>query len=313
MIAHFQTNVLAPTAPMRAPARAVGMPIKRIIDLVIAVTATLALAPLLILVFVAIKFTSRGPAVFWHRRVGFNGEHFSICKFRTMRTNPDDLLREFLVKNPAAAAEWAASRTLTHDPRLTAVGAILRKLSFDELPQLLNVITGEMSLVGPRPVTVEDLKRYGSNASAYLSCKPGITGLWQISGRESTTFANRIACDSFYAFNWSPWLDFKIIAWTVPALLQDTSARAKTHNAANTMESPGKALRRLNWRIATVSFFIGLMLATAGIGSCLFGLVQASYPFELSGTAALAVGCLTATFALAGGERLRNRIGLNGT
>ncbi|MGA7807968.1 sugar transferase [Bradyrhizobium sp.] len=202
----------------------VGTTAKRIVDIALALSGILLLAPLLIICFVVTIVTSPGPALFRHRRVGFNGKHFDCLKFRTMVMDAPERLRRLLDADPAAAAEWAANRKLRHDPRITAIGAILRKSSLDELPQLFNVLRGEMSIVGPRPVTDEELERYTSSVSAYLACRPGITGLWQVSGRSTTTYNKRVACDAFYARNWSMVLDAKIIIVTIPALLVTDSA-----------------------------------------------------------------------------------------
>jgi exopolysaccharide production protein ExoY len=122
------------------------------------------------------------------------------------------------------AAEWAANRKLRNDPRVTAIGAILRKSSLDELPQLFNVLRGDMSIVGPRPVTDEELERYASSVDAYLRCRPGITGLWQVSGRSKTTYDKRVACDTFYARSWSMALDAKIVIVTIPSLILNDGA-----------------------------------------------------------------------------------------
>jgi exopolysaccharide production protein ExoY len=163
--------------------------------------------------------TSPGPALFRHKRVGFNGKHFDCLKFRTMVMDAPERLQRLLKSDPLAASEWAANRKLKDDPRVTAIGAILRKSSLDELPQLFNVLKGEMSIVGPRPVTDEELQRYTTSMGAYLACRPGITGLWQVSGRSSTTYDKRVACDAFYARNWSMALDAKIVIVTIPSLL----------------------------------------------------------------------------------------------
>jgi exopolysaccharide production protein ExoY len=157
----------------------------------------------LIICFVLTVATSPGPALFRHRRVGFNGKYFDCLKFRTMVTDAPERLRQLLESDPVAAAEWAANRKLRYDPRVTAIGAILRRSSLDELPQLFNVLKGDMSIVGPRPVTAEELVRYSGAVDAYLACRPGITGLWQVSGRSTTTYSKRVACDAFYAREWS--------------------------------------------------------------------------------------------------------------
>jgi exopolysaccharide production protein ExoY len=202
----------------------VGMTLKRTVDIVLALSGIVLLAPLLIICFAVTKLTSPGPALFRHRRVGFNGKHFDCLKFRTMVIDSSERLRQLLESDPAAAAEWAANRKLRNDPRITAIGAILRKSSLDELPQLFNVLKGDMSIVGPRPVTDEELERYASSVGAYLSCRPGITGLWQVSGRSTTTYNKRVACDTFYARNWSMALDAKIMVVTIPALLVSDNA-----------------------------------------------------------------------------------------
>lgn len=201
-----------------------GMTQKRIVDITLALSGILLLAPLLIICFLATIATSRGPAIFRHRRVGFNGKHFDCYKFRTMVTDAPERLRKLLESNPAAAAEWTANRKLRNDPRVTAIGAILRKSSLDELPQLFNVLKGDMSIVGPRPVTDDELERYSTAIGAYLACRPGITGLWQVSGRSTTTYDKRVACDAFYARNWSMTLDAKILIVTIPSLLASDSA-----------------------------------------------------------------------------------------
>jgi exopolysaccharide production protein ExoY len=202
----------------------VGNATKRSIDILLAASGILLLAPLLVFCFLAIMLTSPGPALFRHRRVGFGGKHFSCFKFRTMVPDAESRLRNHLESDPQARAEWATSRKLRFDPRITAIGAILRKTSLDELPQLFNVIKGDMSIVGPRPVTDEELVRYSTNVHDYLACRPGITGLWQVSGRSGTTYAKRVACDAFYARNWSLALDAKIVVVTLPALLDSDNA-----------------------------------------------------------------------------------------
>jgi exopolysaccharide production protein ExoY len=204
--------------------RPIGLVSKRLIDIILAISGIVLLAPLLIICFVATVATSPGPAVFRHRRVGFNGKYFDCLKFRTMVTDAPERLRRLLESDPVAAAEWAASRKLRTDPRVTAIGAVLRKSSLDELPQLFNVLRGDMSIVGPRPVTDEELVRYSGAISAYLACRPGITGLWQVSGRSTTSYSKRIACDTFYARKWSMALDAKIVIVTIPALLLSDSA-----------------------------------------------------------------------------------------
>jgi exopolysaccharide production protein ExoY len=210
-------------AAARSPAP-IGRTSKRVVDIVLALSAIVLLAPLLVICFVLTVSTSPGPVLFRHRRVGFNGKHFDCLKFRTMVTDAPERLYQLLSSDPAAAAEWTANRKLRNDPRVTAIGAILRKSSLDELPQLFNVLRGEMSIVGPRPVTDEELERYASSIDAYLMCRPGITGLWQVSGRSKTTYDKRVACDTFYARSWSMALDAKIVIVTIPSLIVNDGA-----------------------------------------------------------------------------------------
>src|SRR6202165_6229374 len=191
--------------------RPVGLTSKRVIDIVAALSGIILLAPLLIICFVAIVVASPGPVLFHHKRVGFKGKYFDCLKFRTMVTDAPERLRQLLDTDPVAAAEWTANRKLRNDPRVTELGAILRKSSLDELPQLFNVLKGDMSIVGPRPVTEEELVRYSSAINAYYACRPGITGLWQVSGRSTTTFNRRVVLDNFYASHWSMSLDAKIM------------------------------------------------------------------------------------------------------
>jgi exopolysaccharide production protein ExoY len=213
-----------PTVSATTGHHPVGNSSKRLIDILLAVSGIVLLAPLLVFCFLAIMLTSPGPALFRHRRVGFGGKHFGCYKFRTMVPDAESRLRDFLESNPEARAEWATSRKLRFDPRITSIGTILRKTSLDELPQLFNVIKGDMSIVGPRPVTDEELVRYSTNVHDYLACRPGITGLWQVSGRSGTTYTKRVACDAFYARNWSLALDAKIVIVTLPALLDSNNA-----------------------------------------------------------------------------------------
>jgi exopolysaccharide production protein ExoY len=219
-----ETRSVLRLAKVEASAAPVGMTLKRAVDILLALSGIILLAPLLIICFAVTALSSPGPALFRHRRVGFAGKHFDCLKFRTMVTDAPERLRQLLESDPAAAAEWATNRKLRNDPRITAIGAILRKSSLDELPQLFNVLKGDMSIVGPRPVTDEELERYASSVGAYLSCRPGITGLWQVSGRSTTTYDKRVACDTFYARNWSLTLDAKIIVVTIPALLVSENA-----------------------------------------------------------------------------------------
>jgi exopolysaccharide production protein ExoY len=203
----------------RASRAPVGLASKRIVDIVLAFSGIILLGPLLIISFMLTWVSSPGPIIFRHRRVGFNGKPFDCLKFRTMVDDAPERLRKLLETDAAAAAEWAKCQKLRDDPRVTPIGAILRKSSLDELPQLFNVLIGEMSIVGPRPVTEDELSRYGASVKAYTSCRPGITGLWQVTGRSSTSYETRVSCDAYYARMWSLSLDSKIIIVTIPSVL----------------------------------------------------------------------------------------------
>jgi exopolysaccharide production protein ExoY len=203
----------------------VGGPLKRVVDVVLSATGLLLLIPLLILCVVGVLSTSRGPVIYGHRRVGYGGELFKCWKFRTMIPEAELRLLDYLRENPEAQREWAETRKLKRDPRITWFGGFLRKTSLDELPQLINVLVGEMSIVGPRPVTHEECERYGAKLPLYLACKPGITGLWQVSGRSDTSYEERVCLDVRYAENWTLLLDAKIVALTLPVVLGSEDAR----------------------------------------------------------------------------------------
>jgi Undecaprenyl-phosphate galactose phosphotransferase WbaP len=193
--------------------------LKRLIDLSIAVTAICLSFPLLLLIAAVIVLTSRGPALYRHTRVGWHGYKFKAWKFRTMRRDADAYLRHYLDCHPEARAEWERDRKLRRDPRVTAFGHFLRRTSLDELPQLWNVLVGDMSLVGPRPIVEEEVPRYAKAFRQYATVKPGITGLWQVSGRTETGYEDRVRLDQFYVRHWSPWLDVYILAKTIVTLL----------------------------------------------------------------------------------------------
>lgn len=194
--------------------------LKRGFDIAGAAMLLLILLPLLPFLALAVRMDG-GPALYRHSRVGLNGRTFNCLKYRTMVVGADQMLANHLAKDPLASAEWAATRKLKHDPRITRIGRVMRAASLDELPQLLNVLRGEMSLVGPRPVVHEELeKHYGvTGRNAYAATKPGITGLWQVSGRSGTSYEDRVSLDITYARTWSLFLDMKILLRTVPAVL----------------------------------------------------------------------------------------------
>ncbi|WP_271894296.1 sugar transferase [Candidatus Phyllobacterium onerii] len=197
---------------------AIGRSSKRAIDLIIATMALVLLFPLLLIVAMIVKLADRGPVFYSHTRIGFGGAIFGCLKFRTMKTDASAQLAQLLRTNRAARTEWEETRKLKSDPRVTAVGEILRKSSIDELPQLINVVRGDMSLVGPRPITAEELPLYGEHISAYMAGRPGLTGHWQTSGRNDVSYQHRVCLDVHYLHNWSIGRDFVIMAKTILVL-----------------------------------------------------------------------------------------------
>lgn len=193
--------------------------LKRAMDLVMAFTVLAFLSPLLLIVYAMIKIFDPGPALFHQLRVGRDGRTFTVYKFRTMRIDAQERLDELLARDPAAAAEWAEFQKLKNDPRVTVLGRFLRKSSLDELPQLLNIVRGEMSIVGPRPVTSAEVHRYGAEYPFYTAVRPGVLGLWQVKGRNKLTYPERVAYDVQYVKTWSIWQDIKILFMAVPVVL----------------------------------------------------------------------------------------------
>lgn len=191
----------------------------------LALLLLLLLAPLMLLVALLIWWHDGAPVFFGHYRVGHDGKLFRCLKFRSMRRDADRALAALLARSPEALAEWQRDQKLRHDPRVTPIGKLLRHTSLDELPQLFNVLRGEMSLVGPRPVTVSELTRYGRARWHYLSVRPGITGLWQVSGRNNTSYEERVALDKLYVERRTAWFDARILLKTVPVVLARHGAR----------------------------------------------------------------------------------------
>lgn len=188
---------------------------KRAVDLVLTVAMLVLLAPLFLLLAVLIKLDSRGPVLYRQGRIGRGQTRFRVWKFRSMCQNADQVLAEYLACNPSLELEWQREHKLRKDPRITRVGRFLRKTSLDELPQLWNVLRGEMSLVGPRPIVDSEVRKYGDSFALYLQVIPGLTGLWQVSGRNECTYRERVELDNYYVRNWSPWLDLYLLARTV--------------------------------------------------------------------------------------------------
>ncbi|MEL6979560.1 MAG: sugar transferase [Pseudomonadota bacterium] len=199
--------------------------VKRAFDIFFGLLLLLVFAPLMLICALLIFLRDGSPIFFVHNRVGRHGQTFGCCKFRTMVRDSDEVLRKVLESDPERKAEWEATQKLADDPRiLGAVGRFLRKMSFDELPQLFNVLRGEMSLVGPRPIVRDELSRYGEGAAKYMSVRPGLTGAWQVGGRSSTTYEERVQIDMAYIDKWSLALDISILVKTVKVVLGDKNA-----------------------------------------------------------------------------------------
>ncbi|KQP82633.1 hypothetical protein ASF57_10675 [Methylobacterium sp. Leaf117] len=198
---------------------------KRGLDISVAAIALFLLLPLLLMLGLLVWASDRKAPIFRHMRIGRDGRHFGCLKFRSMITDGDAVLRAHLAANPAARHEWEATHKLTHDPRITKLGSILRKTSLDELPQLVNVLRGEMSLVGPRPIVSSEIERYGAAFATCFSVTPGVTGLWQVSGRSDCSYAERVALDLDYATRWSFSRDMAILLRTVPTVLTQRGSR----------------------------------------------------------------------------------------
>jgi exopolysaccharide production protein ExoY len=198
-----------------------GLP-KRILDIVVASIALVLLLPMMLMVSVLTRIFMGGPVIFAQQRVGLGGRMFTCYKFRTMVADGEEMLRRHLDAHPEAAREWKETRKLANDPRVGCFGSILRKSSIDELPQLFNVLRGDMSLVGPRPVVPDELGYYGRHVRAYLKARPGLTGAWQISGRNRLSYADRVARDRHYVRHWSLAVDIAVLIKTIPAILKFT-------------------------------------------------------------------------------------------
>jgi exopolysaccharide production protein ExoY len=216
-------HVITDPRLIAAAARANGV-FKRLFDFTAAACGLALLAPVLLTVALLVFLADRGPALYGHKRVGRHGRTFKCWKFRSMVRDGDAVLAAHFAENPEAEIEWRDTQKLQDDPRITPIGAFLRKTSIDELPQLWNVLVGEMSLIGPRPITRGELDRYGKARRYYLLVRPGITGLWQVSGRSTTTYDRRVELDRIYLENWSYGQDAMILLKTVPAVLKSEGA-----------------------------------------------------------------------------------------
>jgi exopolysaccharide production protein ExoY len=214
----------APDVASPSFVRPIGGAAKRRFDIVAGLLATIISAPLFIACYLLVLASSGRPVLFRHRRIGFAGREFTCLKFRTMAADAEKRLQRHLVANPHAAHEWMNNQKLQDDPRVTRIGKIMRRTSLDELPQLFNILKGEMSLVGPRPIVVEEIAKYQEHFYVYASGRPGLTGLWQIKGRNDTTYAERVAFDVEYVRNWSLRRDVAIVLMTVKRVLQGRGA-----------------------------------------------------------------------------------------
>lgn len=200
-------------------ARTVNRCTKIVFDFVLTLIGTVVISPILLFIAVWIYKDSPGPVIFKHIRIGKDGREFPCYKFRSMCVDAKEKLAELLKNDPEARAEWEHDFKLKNDPRITKSGAFLRKTSLDELPQIFNVLKGEMSLVGPRPVIKEELERYGEYVGDYLMVRPGITGMWQVSGRSDIDYTERVLLDSWYVRNWSIWIDLVMLFRTFKVVL----------------------------------------------------------------------------------------------
>ena len=199
--------------------------IKRSIDIFAGIAGIIILLPLTLFVYISNKIKKENKKIFFvQERIGKNGKPFKLYKFQTMIDNADDVLEDYFKENEEAKKEWEEKKKLTNDPRVTPFGKILRKTSLDEFPQFINILKGDMSLVGPRPVVTDELELYGQKADKFLSVKPGLTGYWQANGRSNTTYDERIEMELFYVDNSSIYLDAKIIAKTIEAVVKKDGA-----------------------------------------------------------------------------------------
>jgi Undecaprenyl-phosphate galactose phosphotransferase WbaP len=197
---------------------------KRLLDVVLGTLLFMISLPLSALISLLIVLESGWPVFFAHTRIGEGGRPFKLWKFRTMRVDGDEVLQRHLAEDPDVAAEWLRCHKLKQDPRVTRIGRILRKRSLDELPQIWNVLRGDMSLVGPRPIVQEEAAKYGRSFDLYARVRPGLTGLWQVSGRSDTSYRNRIALDSAYIRDWTPFLELRVLLRTVGVVLNGHGA-----------------------------------------------------------------------------------------
>lgn len=196
--------------------------IKRLFDIIMSLIGLILLSPVFLIIAILIKIDSKGPVFFKHKRIGKNGKTIGVYKFRSMVINAEELLKQF---TPEQMKEYEKNFKLDNDPRITKIGNFLRKSSLDELPQLINIFIGNMSIVGPRPIVTKELEKYGDQKDKFLSVTPGLTGFWQASGRSDVEYDERIKMELYYVDNCSLWLDFKIILKTFVAVIKKEGAK----------------------------------------------------------------------------------------
>ncbi len=206
-----------PVTLKRLPAT--GMPVKRVLDVALSLLALFFFAPAFLAIAIALLIADGSPVIYRHKRIGANGRSFECLKFRSMRKDAAERLEEVLAADPVARREWNESQKLKDDPRIHRLGKFLRISSLDELPQFVNVLRGDMSLVGPRPIVADEMERYGEHIHYYLAMKPGITGLWQVSGRNDTSYENRVRFDVEYYRKRGLLFDMRIMVKTVGVVL----------------------------------------------------------------------------------------------
>jgi Undecaprenyl-phosphate galactose phosphotransferase WbaP len=198
--------------------------IKRFMDISVSVLAGLIALPFLLCVAALVKMTSPGPVLYGHTRLGLQGKRFTAYKFRSMVLDSDNRLKDLLASDPQARAEWEANHKLKKDPRVTSLGKFLRQTSIDEFPQLINILKGEMSWVGPRPIVEDEVAKYGVDFNRIFSVRPGLSGLWQVSGRSDTDYHERVAFDTYYLQSWSVWLDLWVLYKTIGVVIKGKGA-----------------------------------------------------------------------------------------
>jgi len=198
--------------------------IKRFMDISIILIGSIIFFPLFLCIIILVKISSPGPVLYSHERIGQKGKRFMAYKFRSMVIDADEKLKQLLEQDSSLRKEWEENQKLKNDPRITAIGRFLRKTSLDEIPQFINVLKGEMSLVGPRPIVDSEKEKYGAEFQRVFSVKPGLTGLWQVSGRSNTGYADRVSFDTYYLQSWSVWLDIWIILKTIGVIVKGNGA-----------------------------------------------------------------------------------------